>query len=251
MTDGDKLLAAKTEDLFRLCEKYAEPRFSGFLDGGEMAFIEDNVVFPYGFNTMFFGGFHDSERKILGVFPEWTEAEEGLFPLSILKISGGYSRRLTHRDYLGTILSLGIDRSKTGDIIIAEDGFAYAAVSEDISHYIADNIKKVGNQGVKISVLDSVSEINPVRQFKVLDSVCASFRLDAVISAVAGLSRNAASKLISAEGVKINHRVISDPSKSVKEGDLLSVKGFGRFVLDSAGSKTRSGRIHILARKYI
>lgn len=251
MTDGDKLLTAKTEDLFRLCEKYAEPRFSGFLDGGETAFIEDNVVFPYGFNTMFFGGFHDSERKILGVFPEWTEAEESLFPLSVLKISGGYSRELTHRDYLGTILSLGIDRSKTGDIIIAEDGFAYAAVAEDISHYIADNIKKVGNQGVKISVLDSAVGIEPKRRFKPLGAVCASLRLDAVTGAVTGLSRSAASKLIAAEKVKINHRAAFNPSKAVKEGDLLSVQGFGRFILDSADGKTRSGRIHISARKYI
>ena len=251
MTDAYRLLAARTEDLFRLCEKYAEPRFSQFLDGGEAAYIEDNVVFPYGFNTMFFGGFHDSERRILGVFPEWIDAEEGLFPLSVLKISGGVTRGLTHRDYLGTILSLGIDRSKTGDIIIAEDGFAYAAVAEDISHYIADNIKKVGNQGVKISVLDSAVGIEPKRRFKPLGAVCASLRLDAVTGAVTGLSRSAASKLIAAEKVKINHRAASNPSKAVKEGDLLSVQGFGRFILDSADGKTRSGRIHISARKYI
>lgn len=85
MTDGDKLLTAKTEDLFRLCEKYAEPRFSGFLDGGETAFIEDNVVFPYGFNTMFFGGFHDSERKILGVFPNGPRLRKAFFRCRSLK----------------------------------------------------------------------------------------------------------------------------------------------------------------------
>lgn len=251
MTDAYRLLAARTEDLFRLCEKYAEPRFSQFLDGGEAAYIEDNVVFPYGFNTMFFGGFHDSERRILGVFPEWIDAEEGLFPLSVLKISGGVTRGLTHRDYLGTMLSLGIDRSKTGDIIIAEDGFAYAAVMSDIAEYIADNIKKIGNQGVKISVLESAGDVLPLRRFKNVSGVCASLRLDAVTAAVAGISRASASKLIAGEKVKLNYRAVTDPSRSVKEGDLISVRGEGRFIFDGAGSETRSGRIHIFARKFI
>lgn len=251
MTDGDKLLAAKTEDLFRLCEKYAEPRFSAFLDGGEAAFIEDSVVFPFGFNTMFFGGFRGSERKILGVFPEWTDAEEGLFPLSILKVSGGYSRELTHRDYLGAMLSLGIDRSKTGDIIIAADGFAYAAVCSDIAGYIAENMKKIGSQGVKISVLDSAEGVDPVRRFKNISAVCASQRLDAVVGAAAGVSRAAASKLIAAEKVKLNHRPSADPSRTVNEGDLISVRGEGRFTLESVDGSTRSGRIHISLKKYI
>lgn len=251
MTDKDRLLLAKTEDLFTLCEKYAAPRFSQFLDGGEVACIEDNFHFPYGYNTMMFGGFPDSERKILGVFPEWTDAWEGLFPISVLKISGGYNRELTHRDYLGTMLSLGIDRAKTGDIIISEDGFAYAAVMEDIADYIKDNISKIGNQGVKIEVLDTGVEINPVRKFQTINAVCASLRIDAVCGALTGLARSGASKLITTERVKVNHRPFLDPSKPVKEGDLISIQGFGRFILVSEDGKTRSGRAHISAKKYI
>lgn len=251
MTDRDGLLIAKTEDLFTLCDKYAAPRFSQFLDGGEAAYIEDNFHMPYGYNVRFFGGFPDSERKILGVFPEWTEAEEGLFPISVLKISGGYNRELTHRDYLGTILSLGIDRAKTGDIIIDEDGFAYAAVMEDIAEYIAGNITKIGNQGVKVVILDDVKELSPKRRFANISTVCASLRADAVVGAVTGLARSGASKLVTSERVRVNHRLITDTSKQIKEGDLLSIQGFGRFILESEDGKTRSGRIHISVKKYI
>ena len=251
MTDRDKLLLAKTEDLFRLCDKYAEPRFSQFLDGAEAAYIEDNFHFPYGFNTMLFGGFPDSERKILGVFPEWTDAEEGLFPVSVIKISGGYDRRLTHRDYLGTILSLGIDRAKTGDIIIGEDGFAYAAVTEDIAEYIAGNLKKIANCGVKTELLSSTESINPVRRIEKISAVCASMRADAVVGALTGLSRSAAAKLVTAEKVKINHRLVIDVSKTVHEGDLIFVRGYGRYIINEESGKTRSGRLHIAAGKYV
>lgn len=251
MTDKDKLLTARIEDLFDLCEKYSAPRFSSFLDGGETAYLEDSFKMPFGFNTMFFGGFSESERTILGVFPEWHEAEESLFPISILKIEGGYNRKLTHRDYLGTMLSLGIDRSKMGDIIITEDDYAYAAVYSDIAEYIRDNIHKIGNQGVKIDIVEDMSSISPNRQFETMRAVCASMRIDAVTAAFTKMSRNDALNLVNKERVKLNHRPVNDPSKQVRIGDLISVQGFGRVILASIGEKTRSGRLHITVKKYI
>lgn len=251
MTDKNELLLAKAEDLFKLCDKYAEPRFSKFLDGGELAYIEDKLFMPYGYNTLFFGGFPDSERKILGVFPEWSEAEEEQFPISIIEISGGYNRELTHRDYLGTILSLGIERSKIGDIIIDEDGFAYVAIAGDIADYVVQNIKKIGNQGVKASILDNLGELNPKRKFVKINTVCASPRADAVVGAITGLSRSSAAKLITGEKFKVNHRLVTNTSYQLKTDDLLSVQGFGRFVFEAVTGETRSGRAHISVKKYI
>lgn len=251
MTDKDKLLTARTEDLFRLCEKYAAPRFSVFLDGGEKAYLEDNFRAPYGFNTMFFGGFSGSERTILGVFPEWTDAGESLFPILIIKITGKYEKKLSHRDYLGTILSLGIDRSKIGDIMITDDTTAFVAVCDDIADYICNNLHKISNQGVKTEILDifNLPAVSP--RLEVFGTVCASLRTDAVVAAVTKLSRKDAAKLVENERVKINHRPVSDASKQIKEGDLISVQGFGRFILASSGGCTRSGRLHITVKKYI
>ena len=82
MKTDDKLLIARTLDLFDLCEKYSSQRFSPFLDGGELAVIEDNVSFPYGYNVMLWGGYEGAERKIIGVFPDWSEPDTALFPIT-------------------------------------------------------------------------------------------------------------------------------------------------------------------------
>ena len=250
MTDSDKLLLAKTEDLVRLCDKYAAAVFSDFLDGGEIAAIRDGFYFPCGYNFMFFGGCDDCEQKILGVFPEWSEADKEEFPIETLKIEGGYNRTLTHRDYLGTLMSLGIDRRKTGDILV--DGkCAYIFVYSDVAEYIRQNITKIGNQGVKITGFKTGDVVIPQRKFEKTETVCASARLDAVVGAAAHLSRQEAARLINGGGVKLNFRELTDVSKTVKEGDMISFNGSGRFILSEVGNETRKGRIHIVLNKYI
>ncbi len=246
----DKLLIAKTEDMFRLCDKYASERFSDFLDGAQQAVIEDEIGTPYGYNMMLFGGYSGSERKMIGVFPEWQEADEELFPIKVLKIESGIGRELTHRDYLGTFMSLGIDRSKTGDIVV--DGkTAYAFVCADIAEYIRTNVNKIGNQGVKISVSD-IREIEvPEPKLQRIGAVCASMRLDAVTGAAVGVSRSNAAALIRGGKVSVDHRESEDVSRTVKVGELLSVRGHGRFIVSAVTGETRSGRIHIEFLKYI
>ena len=247
---SDKLLLARIADLFRLCDKYACARFSDFLDGAEQAVIEDNHAIQYGYNTMLFGGFDSSERKILGVFPEWEEADASAFPIKALKFERGIGRELNHRDYLGTLMSLGFDRSKTGDIIV--DGKeAYAFVCEDIADYIRNNVRKIGNNGVKITVTDITDITVPEPKLQRISAVCASMRLDAVTGAAAGVSRSNAASLIRSSKVSVNHRLCEDVSKTVSEGDLISIRGCGRFIAEAVSGETRSGRIHIELLKYV
>lgn len=250
MDNNEKLLCAKTEDLFSLCDKYCNARFSDFLDGAEQAIIEDTVIFPYGYNVMFFGGFPDAEKKIMGVFPEWEDADASAFPVSCLKIEGGFSRKLNHRDYLGTLMSLGITSSKLGDIVVC-DGFAYAVLHSDISGYVKDNLHKIGNQGVKVTVIDNLDDIKIERQYRTFGAVCASVRLDAVVGAAVNISRSLSSGLIEGGKIKVNHREIYKPSETVKEGDLLSVRGYGRFIVHSFDGETRKNRLHITFKQYI
>ena len=250
MEFDEKLLIAKTEDLFKLCDKYCSARFSDFLDGAEQAVIADKAVLPYGYNVMLYGGFDDAEKKILGVFPQWQEPDMNEFPITCIKIEGGFSRPLSHRDYLGTIMSLGIAPNKLGDIVVS-DGFAYIFLHSDIAAFIADNITKIGNQGVKISLVDDLSQIQPHRKYKTISTVCASERLDAVAAAAAHISRSASAALIAGGKVKLNHRPVCKVSETVNEGDLLSIRGSGRFLIDSFGNKTGSNRLHIVIKQYI
>lgn len=247
---SEKLLLAKCEDLFTLCDKYCYPRFSDFLDGAEQAVLQDKMTFTYGAKTLMFGGFDDAEKKILGVFPEWTEPDISEFPISCIKVEGGFSRKLTHRDYMGTVMSLGITPSKLGDII-ADDGFAYIFLHNDMVDYIADNLHKIGNQGVKVTKVEDMQSIKVERQYKTIGAVCASERLDAVTAAAANVSRAVSAGLIEGGKVKLNHREITKTSEPVKEGDLLSIRGHGRFLIYKFGGETRKNRLHITLKQYI
>lgn len=247
----NKLLLSCVQDLFSLCEKYSEKKFSSFLDGGSLAYIEDNAIIPYGFNVMFFGGHPDSGKKIMGVFPEWCEAEEELFPISTLRIELCFSGTLSHRDYLGALLSLGLDVSKFGDILVDSEKSAYCFVCSDISDYVCQNISKIGPYGVKIKKIPFEDVKDVKRNFEHLSLVCAAERTDAVVGAITKLSRQKAADLISSGKVKINHRLAQTNAALLKEGDLISVRGFGRFIFRGTGTKTRKNRLHINIDKYI
>ncbi|MBR0027699.1 MAG: hypothetical protein IJP58_03535 [Clostridia bacterium] len=245
-----KLLLAKTDDLFRLCSRRSEAVFSDFLDGGERVVIEDSHSMPYGYNTMFFGGYSGSERTILGVFPDWEEAEESAFPLAVLRFDVPKFRELNHRDYLGTLMSLGIDRSKTGDILTDETG-AYAIVSADIADYIAANITKIANAGVKTRIISTAEFTPPRPKREERACIAASERLDAVIAAAYNISRAISERLVKEGYVKVNHRENISRAATLKEGDLVSVRGYGRFILKHLGANTQKGRLHIVVEKYI
>ena len=248
MNYDKKLLTAKINDLFDLCDKYSSARFSDFLDGAEQAIIKREVLFPYGYNTMIWGGFEDSEKKMVGVFPQWEKPDTAAFPIVCIKAQTALP--LTHRDYLGSLMSLGISASKLGDIVAAED-HATIFLHADIAEYVLNSLHKIGNQNVKLSIVSDTSTVNIERRYKTIETVCASGRLDAVTAAAANISRSEAAKLIEGGKVKLNHLEVCKPSETVGEGDLLSVRGSGRFIIYKFGAQTRKNRLHITLKKYI
>ncbi len=247
MIDGEKLLIDKMYDLQRLCERDFEPQFSDFLDGAEQMIVKKNC-FMGSLNTQFFGGFDGAEKKVFGVFPEWMEPAD--YPIKILKIEHSFGGELSHRDYLGSVLGLGIERSKTGDILI-EGNTAYIFLLCSIAEYVKQNLEKIGSRGVKVSVVNGEDIRLPERKFEFIDGVCASLRLDAVISACTNLSRTKSADMINAGLVKLNHVECEQVAKNINEGDLVSIRGYGRYILEKIGEETRKGRIHITLKKYI
>lgn len=246
----EKILTAKTEDMFSLCGKYAAPRFSAFLDGAMQKIIEERFMGRYGYHTLLFGGYAESERRIFGVFPEWQAPEQTAFPIRVLKITHTFGDKLSHRDYLGSILSLGIDRGKTGDILIDEHT-AYAFVTEDIAAYVQQELKKIGSRGVCVAICAIDEIIVPQKEFERIEAVAASLRLDAVIAAAVNLSRGAAAEAVKSGKISVNHRIAGDGSAVLACGDLISIRGSGRFLLESTEGMTRKGRRHIVLKKYI
>ena len=244
------MLIARIEDLFGLCDKYQTPRFSKFLDEAQQELVLRDAVCPAGYNTGFFGGYENSQRKVFGVFPEWMEFDEKQFPIEVMVIRKKYEKALTPRDYLGTVLSLGIDRSNVGDILV-EKNCAYVYMLSDVCSYACDNIDKISNVGVNVKVESFTDIMPPEQKFETINAVCASERLDAVVSAMLKISRNNAAGLIRAEKVSVNHMPITRVDRILNPKDIISVRGFGRYIFEEAGAKTRSDRIHIVVKKYI
>ena len=160
---SDDIFIKKIYDVVRLSEKYHSPKFSKFLDETEQAIIKEERTL----NGVLFGGYEGAERKLFGVFPDWQEPSEDEFPIAILEFTKKYEKELTHRHYLGTILSIGIERNKIGDILPDEKG-ATVFVLEDIAEFIKENIKKIAGCGVDIDICDASSIKIPEKRFELI-----------------------------------------------------------------------------------
>lgn len=245
-TEDEKLLLARIDDLYTLCDKHAKAKFSPFLNGAMQRTVSEHTAGRE--NSVMFGGYDGSERKVFGVFPEWDM--ERTFPIAALKISHSFGEPMTHRDYLGSIMSLGLERGKIGDIIV-DGNTAYVFAKDDAAQYIADNLKKIGNRGVKLELCAADNIVIPNRQFEEYSIIVSSMRIDAVIAAAMRISRSSAADYIKNGRVSIEHRVCENASHTVAFGELISVRGFGRFFIDGENGITRRGRRHTVIKKYI
>ncbi len=244
----DRLLIARLEDAIQLSEAYAYPRFVGFLDEGQRAVAESFLRRRSG-AFRFYGGHPEAERTFCGVFPSCFEPEEALFPLTALGLHFRTGTGLSHRDVLGTLLSCGIRREKIGDILCG-DGLAVVFVEEDLAPYLAEQVTKVGGEGVTVQTA-YVGELPAAHTYRLLRDTVASPRLDAVVKALIGVSREEAARLITAGLVMVNHRPVEAVAAAIHEGDCLSIRGKGRFLVDELHTPTRKGRLVMVARQCV
>lgn len=245
MTKEQELLAARLEDYSRLGQK--RPCFLGFLDEAQAAFCED-FLSRRGVSTLFWGGYEEAERVMLGFFPEYLEPAPQHFPIVPLSLSYRKEFTLTHRDFLGSFMALGVERDVVGDILVGE-GRCVAFLREEMAEYFLQNIEKIGRVGVKASL--SGEEPLPIaRTFLDMSGVVASPRLDCLVAFLCRTSREKAAGLIAAGLVSVNHREALSPSSRLQEGDKVSVRRQGKFLLDQLGPTTGKGRLVVKCRKY-
>ncbi len=256
LTEDEKVLSARVGDLVQRCEKENVPAFTEFLSDREKAVVLETAnSCGVADRTISFGGFEDAERTIVGFFPEYSiymEKEELLrdFPIEALKIECSGFREHNHRDFLGSILGLGLDRTVVGDIIVGEKGYsAVVFVHSRMSAFISENLKLVGRDGVRISVC-APDNIEVSKNFEKITGTVASFRIDALLSEILNISRDKSVRLVESELVSVNHVSVSDKSKDVSEGDVISVRGFGKYRLSVIGDANRKGRIRFEVLKY-
>ena len=247
-TSEDRLLLARIEDAAVLCDKHQYPHFIGFLDERQRA-ISASFVRKLNATPFFWGGYEDAERTILGVFPEGFPPDPAPFPLSALSFTYREDAPLSHRDFLGALLAEGVRREKIGDILLSP-GYAVSFVSDEVCSFLLNGIQKIGREGVQVT--EGVLRELPInRQFSTIRATVASARLDNVVKALTGISREKAAELIESDRVSLNHLPCASVSKTVCENDLLSIRGAGRFRITDLSGQTKKGRILLIAQKYL
>lgn len=192
-----------------------------------------------------FGFFEDGERRVIA----FNKDEYSDYPISLLRIHCNTKfSKLEHKDYLGSIMALGINRSKIGDLILRDDN-CYVAVHNSIIDFLLSNLTKIRNLNCKCEIVYDTEDI-PKPSYEEKNIIVTSKRLDCIIAALGNLSRNKALDAINSGSVLLDYRVTKDKSKEVSENSRITLRGVGKFRIKNIFGTTKSGRLKLTVFKY-
>lgn len=265
ITDAQKLLASRAEDYLRTADR-GELVCGNFLTPSEAAYV---AVFmkELGAQDRFFlfGGYKEAERMRLFVLPSFLsdidgESEEkarAYFPddlsnsIKAVKIQGSGYRNLSHRDYLGSLLALGIERTSLGDIAVLDDHSAVLFCTDKIFDFLLASIDRVASDKVTASEYANISELEVKREYLPISDTVASNRLDCIIGALTNLSREKAQTAIKSGLCEVNYLPEDRCDLSLSIPSTISVRGYGKYDVLSFDGETKKGRLRMTARKYV
>lgn len=222
---------------------YTYTDFLGLMEISMFHEMEREVSFAC---PVIFGGSDETERKVIRFGNPTAFGYEEPFPINILRIEpliSKFSDDLNHRDFLGALMNLGIERSTLGDIFV-EENKAFLFCLDSISEYIIENLTRIKHTSVKVLRIENPGDLPPIEKEEMAIAVNTP-RIDAVVSRVYNLSRGEALNLIQEEKVFLKGRVCTDPGKQVSDTDIVSVRGFGRFTVKEKGGISRKGKQYI------
>lgn len=245
----DKLLISRAEDALRIAGDRYCVKTLGFLNPHQRALVERHLLPDPDMCVEFDGGYAEAERTLLVCRPEYCIPGPEEY-LCLLEFTGRDTAELSHRDYLGSLMGLGITRENIGDILVLENR-ALAFVKPEIAAYIMQNLTKIGRCGVHIRRTSPAEAEIPPRPVRDVQGTVSSLRLDSVLSAGIGVSRSKAADLIRGGLVTVNWELVQDVSASLREGDVISVRGHGRMKLSQIGGLTRKNRYSITVSRYV
>lgn len=246
-------------DKFQQCLQMQAPSFTDFMDLGirkryraDKQSTKDVLVIEY-------TAFNDDERRIIGFFPmsykEFMNDDQfqESFPVQCLKIeiNDFNTSKVTHRDVLGSILGLGLDRKLFGDIIVKND-CAYIVCHERIVPVIMNELIQIKRSSVNVICMTSNEEyVDLVPQSEQIKTTVVSLRIDVILKGILNLSRTRCNELIEQGNVKLNQIEVTKNHKNIESGDILSVAKYGKYKIGSIGSENKKNRFPIIVDRYI
>ncbi|MBQ6389047.1 MAG: RNA-binding protein [Mogibacterium sp.] len=252
--ERDELIISRIEDRIGQCRDGYYVTATGLLDSHEQALARTVMRRSGDVRTFFYGGYEGAERRMLICVPadipmSEAEAAEGL--LTVLRVTKPtISRELSHRDYLGSVLGLGIDRSVTGDILVRPDGADIIIVPE-IAEFLRREYTQVGRTNVTTEVVPVEELIIPENRSEMIRDTVPSVRLDNIISSAFRISRSKAAEAIRGGIVSVDHIETVKPDAKLEEGAVLVLRGKGKAILRELGGESKKGRIWIVIERFI
>lgn len=217
--------------------------YSDFLG---LAEISELSVMRFSVPTTLWGGYDDAERCVACFGDREYFTDNSDYPIDcicIKPVNQKFADNLTHRDFLGSLMGLGIRREVIGDIIIS-DNCGYLFCLDTITDYIIRNLTQVRHTTVECNVTERIPQ-NALPQPENSEIIVSSERLDVIVAAIYKMSRSQVLPLFHTEKVFVNGAVKTSPSVIIKNGDKVSVRGFGRFIYKGVLRHTKKERIVI------
>ena len=250
----DALIIARMEDRIGQCRDGYYVTSTGLLDSHEQALARKASMHAAGVRTLMYGGYDGAERRMLVRVPadipmSDEEATEGL--LCVLRVSKpAMSRKLTHRDYLGSVLGLGIERRLTGDILVRDDGADIIIVPE-IADFLLREYRQAGRTTVKTELVQVSELLIPDQRCEIIKDTVSSVRLDSIVSSAFRISRSSAAEAVRSGIVSVDHVECLKPDAKVEEGSSIVLKGKGKAILEEIGSESKKSRTWVRLKRFI
>lgn len=249
-SEEERLLLSRVWDKREQCRLRSIPAATAFLSPQEQA-AATRLLNALGQREgyAFWGGYEGAERQRLLFLPDWM-AEPDDSAVAALRVVCRSGATLTHRDFLGSLMALGLTREKIGDILV-ESGGCQVLVDPAALDFLTQSWDSAGRERLTVTPLPLEELTVPEAAVKEVRDTVSSLRLDNVLASAFSLSRGRAAEAVEKGAVQVNYTVCQKPDKPVSAGDVITCRGLGKCVLDAVGSPTKKGRLPVAIRRFI
>ncbi len=260
--EDDQILLSNIEDRIRQTTCKNMITNSKFLDSRQRLLAENVCKRHKEPKSIYYGGYPEAERTVCLFLPDYIKAndlqqladyfvenpEEN--PLTVLSIKKDGFSTLSHRDYLGSMMGLGIKREMLGDILVREDGCDIILL-KSILIFLMENLQKAGRGTLHTEIKDFKEIIVPEQKMFDKSCVVASLRLDNIACAAFDISRGLAAEAINKGQIYLNGLLMQKTDAKVAQGDKIVLRGKGKVLVKEILGETKKSRIKIILEKFI